>query len=173
MEQLTTIAFGLSIFGGIHDLLTKKIPNWFTFPAMLLGILAQLWFFGVGGILEGFLGIILGFILFAPVYFLGYMGAGDVKLMMVVGAWIGWFLCLRVAIGAVVVGGIYAFIEILFRGRMQVVIRNSYSFLRSLLVPNLVPEKLNLDSNRKFTFGICVPIGFAIVIYLRHRGQLP
>ena len=106
MEQLTTIAFGLSIFGGIHDLLTKKIPNWFTFPAMFLGLVAQLWFFGMNGIFDSFLGILLGFFLFSPVYFLGYMGAGDVKLLRVIGAWIGGFLCWRVAIGAVGVGGV-------------------------------------------------------------------
>lgn len=173
MEQLSSVAFGISLFGGIYDLLTRRIPNWLTFSAVLLGLAAQCWFFGWPGFLQSVLGILLGFGLFSPVYFLGYMGAGDVKLLMAVGAWIGWSLCLRVAIASVIFGGVFAFAEILLRGRIVTVVKNTHSFLRSLLVPVLVPEALNLDKNRKFAFGICVALGMAAVIFLEQKGKLP
>lgn len=168
-----SFAFGISLFGGIHDLFTRKVPNWFTFSAMLLGVAAQFWFFGLAGIFQGLLGILLGFGIFFPIYILGYMGAGDVKLLMAVGAFTGWSICLKVAIAAVAVGGVYAFFEIIFRRRLLAVFKNTYSFLRSLLVPVLVAEKLNLDKHRKFAFGICISIGVALVIFLRNKGQLP
>lgn len=172
MEQLNAAAFFVGLFGGIFDLLTRRVPNWITFPAMLIGLVAQFWFSDLAGVGQGILGILLGFGIFFPVYALGYMGAGDVKLMMAVGAFGGWQFCWRTAIASVVFGGAFALGDVLFRGRLVAVARNTYSFLRSVLVPGLVPEPLQLDKERKFTFGICIALGAAAVIYLQHSGRL-
>ncbi len=173
MEKLSLAVFAIRIFGGIHDLLTRKIPNWFTFSAMALGLFAQLWLLGLPGLLDSVLGIGCGFVLLFPVFALGYMGAGDVKLLMAVGAWVGWQQCFQVALLAVGCGALYAFFEILYRGRARAVAVRTYSFLRSLFVPGLVIEKLRLDENRKFAFGICIAIGVAGVTFLRQQGRLP
>lgn len=177
MEQLngtlSSAAFAISVFGGVHDLLTRRIPNWLTFPALLMGIAAQLWLAGWVGALDGVLGFLLGFALFFPIYLLGHMGAGDVKLQMAVGAWLGWRMALHVAVGAVVIGAAYALVEVIFRGRLIAVARNGYSFLRSLLVPGLVVEKLKVDEKRKFAFGICIAGSVAAVVFLRHTGRIP
>lgn len=172
MDQLTAIAFGVSLVGGIHDLLTKKIPNWLTFSAMIFGLGFQFWLLGWSGLLDSFLGIGLGFGIFFPVYVLGYMGAGDVKLLMAIGACAGWQFCMRVAIASVLFGGIYALVEIIFRGRLVIVVRRAYFFIRSLLLPELVAEPINLDENRKFAFGICLALAVACVIFLQHSGRL-
>jgi prepilin peptidase CpaA len=177
MEQLSgtlsSAAFAIGIFGGVHDLFTRRIPNWLTFPAVALGLVAQVWIAGWAGLLDGFLGLALGFVLFFPIYAFGHMGAGDVKLQMAVGTWMGWKLCLYVAFGAVILGGLYALLEVIFRGRLRAVFRNGYSFMRSLLVPGLEVEKLKVDEKRKFAFGICIAGAVAAVIYLQHGGKLP
>jgi len=177
MEQLSLIhlssaAFAVSLVGGTHDLLTRRIPNWLTFPAMLAGLAAQVWLAQWGGLLDGALGIALGFAIFFPIYAVGHMGAGDVKLQMAVGAWLGWKLAFYVAVGAVALGGAFALVEVLFRGRLLAVFRNGWSFLRSLLVPGLVPEPLKVDESRRFAFGICIAGAVAGVIYLHGAGRL-
>jgi prepilin peptidase CpaA len=165
MEELKFIALGISITGGIHDLLTRRIPNWLTIPAIILGLVAQFWYLGFTGLFSSFLGTLLGFGLFFPIYYLGYMGAGDVKLLMAIGSWVGWDSCLHIAIYSVILGGVYAFFDILFHRRGIVVIKNTFSFLRSILVPFLVVEKLHLDKDRKFAFGF--------YIFLLDRSHLP
>ena len=172
MEQLSNAAFAIGLFGGMHDLLTRRIPNWLTFPAIALGLLAQFWFAGFGGMLNGLLGVALGFALFFPIYAAGYMGAGDVKLQMAVSAWMGWWLGLYVAGGAVMLGGVFALCEVIFRGRFSAVFHNGFSFLRALLVPGLVVEPLRVDQSRKFAFGICIAGAVAVVIFLQHSGRL-
>ena len=175
MEQLTlsSAAFAISLVGGVHDLLTRRIPNWLTFPAAAAGLALQVWLAGWAGLLDGVLGFLLGFALFFPIYLFGHMGAGDVKLQMAVGAWMGWWLALHVAVGAVVLGAGYALLEIIYRGRLVAVIKNTYSFLRALFVPGLVPEKLKVDEKRKFAFGICIAGAVAGVIWMRNTGRLP
>jgi prepilin peptidase CpaA len=172
MEQLSSAAFAISLFGGMHDLLTRRIPNWLTLPAIGIGLAAQLWAASWSGLLDGSLGILLGFALFFPIYALGHMGAGDVKLQMAVGAWMGWWPGLCVAAGAVALGGIFALFEVLARGRLTAVFRNGYSFLRALLVPGLEVEPLRVDRSRRFAFGVCIAGAVAAVIYLRQSGRL-
>lgn len=172
MEQLGAAAFAFSLYGGVHDLLTRRIPNWLTFTGMLAGLIAQAWFFGLPGAADSALGILLGFALFFPIYAFGYMGAGDVKLLMAAGAFTGWNGCLHIAVISIVLGAAYALVEISYRGRLIAVVKNTYFFLRSVLVPGLVVEKLKVDENRKFAFGICIAGGVAIWIYLRHSGRL-
>lgn len=170
MEELSRVAFAISLLGGVHDLLTTRIPNWLTFPAMAAGLAAQVYFFGLPGAGDSLLGVALGFALFYPIHAFGYMGAGDVKLLMAIGAWLGWHACWLVAAGSVVVGAIYALAEVIYRGRLLAVIKNTLQFLRSVLVPGLVVEKLKLDHSRKFAFGLCLTISVAGWIYLRHAG---
>jgi prepilin peptidase CpaA len=166
LEALGSAAFAIGVFGGVHDLLTRRIPNWLTVPAIVLGLLARFWLLGGWGSLNGFLGLICGFGLFFPIFATGFMGAGDVKLQMAVGAWLGWRLCLEVAFLSVMVGGVYALFEVVFRGRFKAVLRNGYSFLRALLVPGLEAEKLRVDESRKFAFGICIAVAVALTIFL-------
>lgn len=172
LDQLGSAAFAISLLGGVHDLLTRRIPNWLTLPAIVLGIAMQGWANGWLGAGSGLLGCALGFALFFPIYAFGYMGAGDVKLQMAVGAWLGWWMALHVAVAAVIIGGAYALVEVTVRGRLRAVFKNGYSFLRALLVPELAVEPLKVDEKRKFAFGICIALGVAAVIYLRHTGRI-
>jgi prepilin peptidase CpaA len=175
MEQLTieSVAFAIGLLGGVHDLLTRRIPNWLTFPAVALGVAAQSWAHGWHGAVDGLLGTAIGFAIFFPMFATGYMGAGDVKLQMAVGAWLGWWLGLHVAVGAVILGGLFALCEVIFRGRLKAVFQNGWSFLRSLLVPGLEVEKLKVDETRKFAFGVCIAISVAGIVALEQAGRLP
>src|SRR5437764_6979218 len=76
-----------------------KVPNWLTFPLILSGwLLGVLHNFdvlpdstGAGGVGAALAGTFLGMALLYPVYMIGGMGAGDVKMQMGFGSWIGAF----------------------------------------------------------------------------------
>jgi prepilin signal peptidase PulO-like enzyme (type II secretory pathway) len=80
---------GVSLTAGIcgfSDWKTYRIPNWATFPSMGIGLLVG-FFLGRGVVsLEG---LAIGFLLGLPAYAMGLMGAGDVKLLMALGTWLG------------------------------------------------------------------------------------
>ncbi len=132
MEQLGAFAFACGLLGGVYDLLTKRIPNWITFGGAGLGFAMQIYYGGFPGALHSLLGMLVALLLFLPIYVFGYMGAGDVKLLMAVGAWLNGIHILYVAIGSILVGACYALGEIIWRGRLLAVVRNTYSFLRSV-----------------------------------------
>jgi prepilin peptidase CpaA len=82
----TVIVLGVATF---TDLRTRRIPNWLVLPFMALGLAVSAWFHGWHGLGQSFLGIGLALLLFGFLFFIGGMGAGDVKLAAAIGAWIG------------------------------------------------------------------------------------
>src|SRR5947209_6135733 len=128
------------IVAAVIDGWKLKVPNWLTFPLILsgwgLGLIHNLgWLEGTGegGIGASIAGTLLGFVLLFPIYAIGGMGGGDVKMQMGFGAWIGafygvigrddhpgamWIVFSAFCLAAVI-GGVLALGMILCRGSVR------------------------------------------------------
>src|SRR5437879_6483084 len=119
------------IVAAVIDGWKLKVPNWLTFPLILsgwlLGLLHDIGLLsGVGGIGASLAGTALGFALLLPIYAIGGMGAGDVKMQMGFGAWVGAFFGLSQGLSivfyafcaAALIGGVVAMVMIVMRGRI-------------------------------------------------------
>jgi prepilin peptidase CpaA len=71
------------------DLRSRRIPNWLVLPFMLAGLVASAWIGGWHGLGHSFAGLGLGILIYGFLFWVGGMGAGDVKLAAAIGAWIG------------------------------------------------------------------------------------
>lgn len=98
----------LLIIASYTDLQWSRIPNWLTFPAMCLGMVLHAWIGGLGDALFALAGLGVGMGLFLLPYACKAIGAGDVKLMAAVGAIVGPFDALSIALLSVLAGGVYA-----------------------------------------------------------------
>src|SRR5215813_3847045 len=109
------------IVAAVIDGWKLKVPNWLTFPLVLsgwaLGLCHNFGLLeatGAGGIGASLATTALGFALLLPVYAIGGMGAGDVKMQMGFGSWVGAFFGLGRGLAilfyafcaAVIIGGI-------------------------------------------------------------------
>lgn len=128
------------IVAAVIDGWKLKVPNWLTFPLILsgwaLGLCHDLGWLtpsaGVGGFGAALAGTALGFALLLPVYAIGGMGGGDVKMQMAFGSWIGAYYglsatevrpgALGIILGAfclaAIIGAIMAVIMMLVRGQL-------------------------------------------------------
>jgi prepilin peptidase CpaA len=80
------------------DLRNRRIPNWLVLPFLLAGIVVSPWRhdwhgnshgFGWQGLGQSLAGLGLGVLIYGFLFWMGGMGAGDVKLCAAIGAWIG------------------------------------------------------------------------------------
>ena len=108
------------------DLARRRIPNAATFPAMIVGLaLAALdsfpGSFGERGLVDHAAALVLAFVLTFPLYTLGAMKAGDVKLLMAIGSLGGTVFLFYAAVYGALLGGLFALVYIavqrLARGR--------------------------------------------------------
>ena len=82
----TLIAVAVATF---TDMRRRIIPNWLVMPFLLAGLTASGWMDGWHGISRSLMGLGLGLAIYGALFWMGSMGAGDVKLAMAIGAWIG------------------------------------------------------------------------------------
>lgn len=90
------------------DVRTRKIPNTLTFTALFLGIAVHAAIGGGAGLQNALAGMVLAGALLFPGYVMRWMGAGDVKLMAAVGAWLGYPHAVLAVLAALVAGGLMA-----------------------------------------------------------------
>jgi prepilin peptidase CpaA len=83
------IPFLLSLWMAWSDIRTYRIPNYLTYGCALAGLGYQLGFHSWAGGGTALLGIVVGFSLLIVFYWMGGMGAGDVKALAALGAWLG------------------------------------------------------------------------------------
>lgn len=76
------------ILAAVIDGFELKVPNWVTYPFILSGWVYSFVAYGWEGLGWSLLGTVVGLALLLPAYSIGGMGAGDVKLLAGVGAWI-------------------------------------------------------------------------------------
>jgi prepilin peptidase CpaA len=90
-----------------HDLASHRIPNWLTFGALGAGVVLAVVNNGTPGLLNALAGAFIGLACLIPLYLAKGMGAGDVKMMAAVGAFLGPYnaifaVVLTLAAGAIV-----------------------------------------------------------------------
>ena len=161
------------ILGGIAcvcDLRTTRIPNLLTFGGAALAIVYSVLAFGVAGLLMSVGGWITGAALFLPMFALGGMGAGDVKLAACLGAWLGPRASLFIALYSALAGGVMALVLALATGYFRQAVRNVWLLLAHWRVVGLRPlPELTLEGSRgpRLPFALPIAAGALAAIWLK------
>lgn len=114
------------------DYAQRRVPNWLNAAIAAAGLVAQLSFHGLAGAGNGMLGLLVGFGVLIVPWLMHGMGAGDVKLMAAIGAWLGpWLTVLSFGAGAII-GGVAAIIMILSTGRAAYAVVNLQTIMTKM-----------------------------------------
>jgi prepilin peptidase CpaA len=100
----------------ITDLRAMRIPNWLTFPLFFGGLAYSAITGGLPGLGTSLGGAAIAGGLFLAAYIIAGGGAGDAKMMMAIGAWLGWQPSVVLVLGVTVAGFLYAMVVTATRG---------------------------------------------------------
>jgi prepilin peptidase CpaA len=104
-EVVWLVSFVL-VEAAVIDGRSLRVPNWLTYHFVIVGLLYAFWRGGSVLLLSSLAGAGVGLLTLLPLYAIGGMGAGDVKLMVGVGAWIGPWLTLWAFAASALAGGL-------------------------------------------------------------------
>ncbi len=141
------------------DLTQQKIYNIVIFPSLAAAIILNVWYGGIGGLAMSLLGFITGLGILILPYYIGGIGAGDVKLLSIIGAFKGSIFVINAAIYMAVTGGIIALIIILYRKQTINFFKTIFTWLFYFFIG--IKYKLNFSTS---TFSNKYPYGTAIVM---------
>ena len=133
MEQMFPVILLLGLLGiaVASVLLRHRIPNFLVVLGLVLGLAGQAYKGGISGLSDGALGMLIGFGMFLPLYVLGGMAAGDVKLMAMVGSFMTPHFALWTAFFSLIAGGLCGLLLVLVRGQVQQTLGRYWLMLRA------------------------------------------
>lgn len=153
----------------VCDLRTRRIPNLLTFGGAALAVAYSIWAAGLPGLVTSLGGWITGTALFLPMFLLGGMGAGDVKLAACIGAWLGPLPALFVALYSAIAGGVMALGVALMTGYFKRMVGNVWLLLAHWRVAGIRPlPELTLEGSRgpRLPFALPIAAGAIAAIWL-------
>jgi len=149
------------------DIRTGRIPNLLTFGAAAAGLAYLFASNGWSGLAEAIEGWAVGVLLFAPFFALGGLGAGDVKLLGALGAWIGPRETLWVALYASMAGGVMALIVALATGYLRRAVANLRMLITYWRVVGIRPlPELTLAGGHAPSLPYAVPMAAGLLVML-------
>ena len=152
-----------------------RVPNWLTFPMVLSGLVYCSCIGGVDGFLSGLAGMSVGLLCLLPLYAVGGMGAGDVKLMAGIGAWLGWQVTLYAFCVSTVVGAAMAIVMVWKQGSFQKHYVNFMVILSEWMQVRDPAELSKIAAERKPSM-LLLPYGIPICVgsigYFAYAGLL-
>ncbi len=162
-----TMALGVALTACVTDVRSRRIPNVLT----LGGAAAALVFHAVtaegAGIGTAAMGWLVGTAVFLPFFLLGGMGAGDVKLMAALGAWLGPAEAFAIAIYASLVGGVLALGVALATGYLRTAFRNVGRLLKFWWLVGPRPMAgMTLEQSKSPRVAFAIPICCGLVMAL-------
>lgn len=169
-QKVEMVLLVLLLVAAVFDVRYRRIPNWLTVSGVVLG-LAMNTLIGApeAGILFSLAGLAVGFGVYAALYSLRAMGAGDVKLMAAVGALVGWERWFGIFFVTAVIGGVLALILVVARGRLKKTFFNVsfiLSEMKSLRPAYLANEELDVKNKKSLGLPHGAVIALSTMFYL-------
>ncbi len=163
------------IVAAIIDGIQLKVPNWLTFPFVISGWAYSCIYFGWDGLGWSLMGTVVGLGLLLPAYAIGGMGAGDVKLLAGVGAWMHathtfWAFAISVIVGAVL-----AVLMVAYRRAWGKHARQFRAILEEIVTIRDPNELAAIAAERKSSMLLLpygIPIAIGSIIYFAWEGLL-
>jgi len=113
------------VLASITDLWRRRIPNWLVLPFLVAGLVASGWLHGRTGIGQSLAGAGLAILFCGVFYWLGGLGAGDLKLCAAIGAWIGPHQLFIAQVATGIVGGIWVLVWAMYAGFLTDLLKGS------------------------------------------------
>src|SRR5262245_36867263 len=160
----------VALIAVVFDVRTRRIPNLLTFGAAAAALAYAAYDGGMNGVGLAAAGWLAAAALFFPFFALGGTGAGDVKLLAALGAWLGPMDSLWLAMFAAIAGGILGLLVALVRGYLRTAFSNLWLMLMHWRVQGLEPVPgltLKDTASPRLAYAIPITIGALCTLWRR------
>jgi prepilin peptidase CpaA len=170
MPVIHVAVLSVASFACAFDLRTRRIPNWLTFGAAAAALVFHFVTGGASGVAQGFGGWATGVVLLIVPYALRGLGAGDVKLVGALGAWLGPGDTFWLAMYTGIAGAVMALIVAARHGYLRRAVSNMWLMLTHWRVNGLRPlPELTLATGHgpRLAYAAPILVGTIVMLWLR------
>lgn len=169
MMNSSQMALVIAAIACVSDWRDRRIPNVLTISAAVAAIASQALIHGTPAATTAATGWLVGIALFFPFFALGGLGAGDVKLLGALGAWLGPAVVLRVAMYSAMAGGLLGLAVAMRSGYVRTAFRNIGFLLKYWRAVGLKPVEgftLAHEQTPKLAYAFPILAGLMVTLWL-------
>lgn len=163
MEALLAVPL-FSLLGSAvcADNWSHRIPNIFILLGVVASAIGQIGLYGVDGLIAWGGGLAVGFLCFLPLYIFGGMAAGDVKLIAVVGSYLGITGAFWAAFFSLIAGGVVGVLILLHKRQLWRFVQRYWAIasLRAYIRP-----EADDAAQQRFPYAIAILLGTLASLY--------
>lgn len=160
MVLLKSLLLIVVVISAYYDVRWRRIPNWLIVFGLGAAVILQPASGGIPALLDGIKGFSLGLALLFIPFLLRGMGAGDVKLLGVIGAMQGWVFVVNTFLWMAVWGGLMAIIALLASGKIQLlVLRLAAGYYPILKIKLAVMQSRVSSEKTTIPYGVAIGLG--------------
>lgn len=161
------------LLASAFDIARRRIPNRLLAAGLIGALVLHLASGTPSALLSVYLaGFAVGLLMFLPLYLMGGMAAGDVKLMATAGAFLGPALAFQASLATYCAGGILALAIVLRRGQGKTAFANVGVLLHPMLLRlsgvRIETERDAVRSVGGMPYAVAITAGTVLVMWLHH-----
>lgn len=169
------------IVAAVIDGIQLKVPNALTVPFIVSGwVFSGVWSAYHGepvwlGLSWSLAGTLVGLVLLLPAYSIGGMGAGDVKLLMGLGAWVHCTTTFYAFCVSTIVGAVLAVLMVAVRGHWARHYLQFWAILGEITRERAPARLAEIAAKRKSSMLLLpygIPIALGTILYFAYSGLL-
>jgi prepilin peptidase CpaA len=168
-QPVPLCVIALVIVTASTDITARRIPNRIIAIGLVAALAVQIWLHGsLNGAFDWLAGAATGFALLLPFYLLRGMAAGDVKLLLTIGAWVGPAMTVHVALATFVIGGVLSLGLAVRRGRFRQLLTNLSHLVgmwRTGQRQESTAGRVSIDSVGAIPYGVAIAAGTLGVLF--------
>jgi prepilin peptidase CpaA len=168
-KTVAITVLAISLAACVTDVRSRRIPNALTFSAAIAALIYQSASAGWLGAQSSVTGWLVGTALFLPFFLLGGMGAGDVKLLAALGAWLGPRETVHLGVYTLIAGGALGLVVALMRGYLKTAVRNVWNLVQQWCLTGIRPvPSLTLEhaTGPRLAYALPIFAGTAVTLWL-------
>ena len=149
------------------DLKHHRIPNILTFFGMLIGILVNM----SSSLMDSLLGFFIVFVGYIPVYIMGAVAAGDVKLLMAVGLIMGYEFTFITVLITVICNLIVTVFVLMKQNRLKKILKYTldeikYRLLIMVSKKRFLLEKPSIEAKTRIPYMPAIAVGINLTLLI-------
>lgn len=156
------LAFVFFIAAIIYDLVLQKIPNKLSLLAIILGLSLNTYYGHINGFLTAFYGLSLAFTVLIPAFVFRILGAGDIKLMMGIGALIGPVLLFWSLVYGIAAGTITSLLLVIYKTGISGVLKTIKRYWDCIYLRHYFKPENDEMAGKQVPYAPALALGWAV-----------
>jgi len=161
------IILAMTAIAAVTDIRSQRIPNWLTFPTLLLAPVAYVIASRMDGLTTSLLGLLGCGIIPYVIFHKGGMAGGDVKLFAAIGAVAGFALGIEAEFYAVIFAGVFALGKLALEKKVLRTFGSTFYLALNPVLPRSWRRSVSRENMTRTRLGAPIFVGTAVAIVLR------